>query len=64
MFLFAFFWKAVVVGAAVVPLVTVSKKNVTLPFLLDATIDELVEGLKCGSFSSVDLVEVSNATNS
>jgi hypothetical protein len=34
--------------------------NVTkFPLLLDATVDELVDGLDSGAFSSVDLVNVS-----
>jgi hypothetical protein len=64
MVLLACLWKAAVAWTVVVPLVVASKKNVTLPSLLDATIDELAAGLKCGSFSSVDLVDVSKNTQS
>ncbi|KAF2680816.1 amidase signature enzyme [Lentithecium fluviatile CBS 122367] len=57
MVLLAYFWKAFVASTAVVPVVAGhARKNATLPSLLDATIDELKDGLTCGRYSSVDLV--------
>jgi amidase len=61
MLLLTYYWTAFVVSAAVVPLVAAHGKKATLPSLLDATFHELTAGLECGSFSSVDLVDVSNA---
>jgi len=61
MLLLAYYWTAFVASVAVLPPVAAHVKNATLPSLLDATFDELTAGLECGRFSSVDLVNVSNA---
>ncbi|KAF2744890.1 amidase signature enzyme [Sporormia fimetaria CBS 119925] len=52
---FALF-RGLVASLAVVS-VTAHPKNVTLPLLLDATLDELAAGLRKGLFTSVDLVD-------
>jgi amidase len=56
-------WLLIKVFVAFVPLTSVvyAQYNVSvprLPFLLDATADELIAGLEAGSFTSLDLVQV------
>jgi len=59
MVLLACLWKAFVASAAVAPLVTGHPSKPAFPSLLDATASELTAGLDNGSFSSIDLVNVS-----
>lgn len=59
MLLLPYHWLALGALTVVVPLVAAHADKASLPLLLDATVDELTAGLQRGSFSSLDLVNVS-----